>query len=140
MSVRVTPALLLAAPAEVAVDHTSSVTALAPATSTAISRSARLEILIGLAAAAAGAATGVALQQKIKNGAVDAQTRLLGGETLAELLKLYFLMADKFDFDRVARERGVETLVENDVPSETAKFWVDEVLKILKKAVGDQLN
>ena len=114
---------------------------LAPAPSTAITRSARLEILIGLAAAAAGAATGVALQQKIENGAVDAQTRLLGGETLAELLKLYFLAATaKIDFFRIARERGVEVLVENDVPVRAARFWVDEAVTILEKVTRNRLN
>jgi len=80
------------------------------------------------------------LVEKFKSDTVNAQTKMIGGETIAALLKLYFLTAGNFDFDRVARERGVEVLVASDVPPEAAKVWVDEVMKFLKKVVGDQLN
>ena len=124
-------------------DHpASAVSSLAPAPSTvkAIIRSARLEAHVGLTVAAAAAALGAALAEKFKRDTVNAQTKMIGGETIAALLKLYFLMADKFDFDRVARERGVEVLVASDIPAEVATFWVDEVMTLLKKVVGDQLN
>ena len=124
-------------------DHTSSVTALAPAPSTAVKtiiRTARLEAHVGLTVAAAAAALGAALAEKFKRDTVNAQTKMIGGETIAALLKLYFLMAGKFHFDRVARERGVEVLVASDIPPEAAKFWVDEVLKILAAVTRDQLN
>jgi len=119
-----------------------AVSSLAPAPSTvkAIIRSARLEAHVGLTVAAAAAATGAALAEKFQSGAVNPQTKMIGGETIAALLKLYFVMAGNFDFDRVARERGVEVLVASDIPPEAAKFWVDEVMKLLKKVVGDQLN
>ena len=119
-----------------------AVSSLAPAPSTvkAIIQSARLEAHVGLTVAAAAAALGAALAEKFKRDTVNAQTKMIGGETIAALLKLYFLMADKFDFDRVARERGVEVLVASDIPAEVATFWVDEVMTLLKKVVGDQLN
>ena len=124
-------------------DHTSSVTALAPAPSTAVKaiiRSARLEAHVGLTVAAAAAALGAALAEKFNSDTVSPQTKAIGGETIAGLLKLYFCLADKFDFDRVARERGVEVLLASDIPPRAAKFWVDEVMTLLKKVVGDQLN
>ena len=119
-----------------------AVSSLAPAPSTvkAIIRSARLEGHVGLTVAAAAAALGAALAEKFKSDTVSAPTKKVGGETIAELLKLYFFMAGNFDFHRVARERGVEVLVASDIPPEVAKFWVDEVMKLLKKVVGDQLN
>jgi len=122
------------------VDPAPAVSSLAPASSTAIIRTARLEAHVGLTVAAAAAALGAALVEKFKRDTVNAQTKMIGGETIAALLKLYFRMADKFDFDRVARERGVEVLVASDIPAEVATFWVDEVMTLLKKVVGDQLN
>jgi hypothetical protein len=119
------------------------VSSLAPAPSTAVKaiiRTARLEAHVGLTVAAAAAALGAALAEKFNGDTVSARTKTIGGETIAALLKLYFLLAGKFDFDRVARERGVEVLVASDIPLETAKFWVDEVLKILTAVTRDQLN
>ena len=123
-------------------DHTSSVTALAPAPSTvkAIIRTARLEAHVGLTVAAAAAALGAALAEKFNSDTVSAQTKAIGGETIAALLKTYFCVAANVDFDRVARERGVEVLVASDIPPEVARFWIDELMKLLKKVVGDQLN
>jgi hypothetical protein len=123
------------------VDH-SSVTALAPAPSTAVKvivRTARLEAHVGLTVAAVAAALGAAVGES-KNGAMSVQIKTIGAETTVALLKLYFLTAGKIDFDRVARERGVEVLVENDIPPEAAKSLVNEAMKLLKRIVGDQLN
>ena len=125
------------------VDPTPAITVPALSSSTTAktaTRSARLLEHIGLTVAAAAAALGAALTEKFKSDTVSAQTKMIGGETIAALLKLYFFMAGNFDFDRVARERGVEVLVASDIPPEAAKFWVDEVMKLLKKVVGDQLN
>jgi len=124
------------------VDHPNlpAVEILAPSSSIQVKSNNKLESHIGVVTAAAAAALGAALQQKFKNGAVDAQTRLLGGETIAELLKLYFLTASSLDFFRVARERGIEVLVESDLSSSAVEFFVDEVLKILAAATRDRLN
>lgn len=121
-------------------DHTPAITTLAPATSTSIKSTARLEHHVGIVVAAVAAALGAALGEEFKSGAVNTQTKQVGAETTAELLKLYFFMAADFDFDRIARERGMETLVENNVPPETAKFLVGEVMSLLAKVVTNQLN
>jgi len=130
------------------VDHVSAITVLAPEPQStavkAITRSARLEAHLGLVTAAAAAATGLALAEKFHNDTVSAPTKRLGGETIAELLKLYFLTAAIFEsprcFFRVALERGVEVLVTGDIPPEAASFWVDEVMKLLAKVTASQLN
>lgn len=118
----------------------SAAIVLAPSTSTPIKSTARLEIHLGIVVAAAAANLGAAMEEEFKNGAVSASTKTVGGETIAELLKVYFVTVADFDFDRIARERGVETLVENDVPLGAAEFLVDEVMSLLKKVVSDQLN
>ena len=102
--------------------------------------SARLEAYVGVIVAAAAAALGAALAEKFEGDTVSAPTKKVGGETIAELLKLYFLLATKIDFNRIGRERGVETLMGNNIPLEVASFWVDEVLKILAAVTRRQLN
>jgi hypothetical protein len=134
-------AALPIASCERAVDHPApAITLLAPSTFTSAKVTTRLEAHIGLTVAAAAAALGAAMGEKFKNGAVNAPTKAVGGETIAALLKLYFFMAANVDFARIARERGVEVLVENDVPLGAAEFLVDEVLKILAAVTRNQLN
>ena len=68
-------------------------------------------------------------------------TKMAGGEAVAQLFKLrQFLIADFADFDRIARERGVEVLRACDVPLAAANMFVDAVLEILTRIVRDQLN
>ena len=58
-----------------------------------------------------------------------------------ELYKLrQFMIADFPEFDRIARECGVEALQSCDVNLTTANMLVDAVLEILAKIVRDQLN
>ena len=128
--IRVTPALPIAALPRCAVDpNLSAAIVLAPSTSTPIKSTARLEIHLGIVVAAA--ALGAAMGEEFKSGVVSASTKTIGGETVAELLKLYFLTAANFDFERVARERGVEVLLANDISPGIAESLVDETLKIL---------
>jgi hypothetical protein len=106
-----------------------------------MARTARLEIHLGFTVAAAAAALGAAMAEQTRDGAVSASMKAVGGETVAGLLKLYFLVAPDFvDFNRVARERGVEILVENDVPLGDAEFLVDETMRLLSKVMAEQLN
>ena len=130
--IRVTPALPIAALPRCAVDpNLSAAIVLASSTSTPIKTTTRLEQHVGVVVAAAAAALGAAMGEEFKSGVVSASTKTIGGETVAELLKLYFLTAANFDFERVARERGVEVLLANDISPGIAESLVDETLKIL---------
>jgi len=49
--------------------------------------------------------------QKFNAGRLTNSTKMVGGEAVAQLFKLrQLLIADFPDFDRIARERGVEAL------------------------------
>ena len=118
-------------------DHTSSVTALAPAPSTvnAIIRSARLEAHIGTVVGAVAATIGAAWSE-LEDGKLTSLTKGQGGQLVYELWKLRQHLLTSFPhFDDLARQCGVETLMECDIEPEAAKFLVDETMSLLAKVV-----
>jgi len=122
------------------VDHTSSVTALAPAPSTvnAIIRSARLEAHIGTVVGAVAATIGAAWSE-LEDGKLTSLTKGQGGQLIYELFKLRrLLLADFPQFDALARQCGIQTLVDCDIAPEAAKFLVDEAMSLLAKVVAHQ--
>jgi hypothetical protein len=116
---------------------------LAPAPSTSAStRSAIfLELHLG---AIVGAVAGVIGQgvEECKDGGLTSETKGRSAEFLCDLLFLreYMLSAGFSDFDRIARERGLEILIGCDTPPATARFLVDETMKLLAKLVRQQAN
>jgi hypothetical protein len=88
--------------------------------------------------ACAGAIAEAALE--FQNGGLTPTTKGRGGNLIWELFRLREFMIADFDFDRIARKRGVEALVACDVPAATADALVGDVMSILARIVRDQLN
>jgi len=127
------------------VDHplASSLVAPAPAISTAVkttSKSALLEAHVGAVVGAAAAALGAAVAES-QDGKLTSMTKGQGGKSIYELFKLRQLMIGTFpNFDVLARQCGVETLLACNVPPEAANMLVDSVLELLGRIVRYQLN
>jgi len=129
------------------VDHSAPTTitlefAPAPSTSTARSKSAPLlEAHLG---AVVGAVAGVIEEgvAECQDGGLTSKTKSQSAKFLCELLFLrqYMLDVGFSDFDRLAKERGVEVLVACDTPAETVNFLVGETMKLLEKLVRQQAN
>ena len=113
----------------------------APSTAVeAITRSARLEAHVGAVVGAAAAALGAALGE-LQDGKLTSMTKGQGGQLIYELFRLHQLMIGTFpNFDALARQCGIETLLACDVPPEAANMLVDEAMKLLEKIVRYQLN
>jgi hypothetical protein len=76
-----------------------------------------------------------------QDGRTTGTTKKRGANFIYELYKLReFMLPDFPNFDRIARERGVEALVACDVPRGAANICVDAVLEILGNVVRDQLH
>ena len=101
----------------------------------AIIRSARLEAHLGTLVGAIAATIGAAWNE-LQEGKLTSLTQGQGGELIYELFKLRrILLADFPNFDDLAPQCGVETLLARGVPSEVAKFLVDETMRLLARVV-----
>jgi hypothetical protein len=92
-------------------------------------------MVVGACAGAIAEAVG-----EFQDGGLTPRTKGRGGNLIWELFRLREFMIADFDFDRIARERGVEALLACDVNPATATALVNEVLDILRKVTRDQLN
>jgi hypothetical protein len=102
-----------------------------------------IEAHIGKTVAAAAATIAEALGE-FQDGGLTSTTKAAGGSCIFEIYRLRcFLIARFPDFDRLARERGIEELraaTNGEVSSVTIDVLVDGVMDILHKVVRDQLN
>ena len=117
---------------------------LARSQSTAVKTATRsaplLEYHLGAIVAACAGMIGEAVGE-FQDGGLTPRTKGQAGEFIAELFRLrQYMIVDWPDFDRIARERGVEMLVACGAPSSAAEFLVTEALAILSKIVHDELH
>jgi hypothetical protein len=122
------------------VDPAPAITALAPATSTvkALVRTARLQLHIGTVVGAVAATIGAALSES-QDGKLTALTQGQGGQLIYELYQLRQLLLTSFPhFDDLARQCGIQTLMECAIAPEAAKFLVDEAMSLLATVVAHQ--
>jgi hypothetical protein len=118
----------------------SAVRPLAPATSTvkALVRTARLEAHIGTVVGAVAATIGAAWSE-LEDGRLTLLTKGQGGQLIYELYQLRQLLLTSFpNFDDLARQCGIQTLMECAIAPEAAKFLVDEAMSLLAKVVAHQ--
>ena len=116
----------------------------APAASTATSTSALEGVFLQYhLGAVVGAVAGVIGEgvTECRDGGLIPETKVQAAKFLCELVRLReFMIGDFPDFDRIAKERGVEVLVACDTPPATAKFLVGETMNLLAKLVINQSN
>ena len=122
-------------------DHPLASSLIAPAPPTAVTRSARLEAHIGTVVGAVAATIGAAWGE-LQDGKLTSLTKGQGGQLIYNLYQLrrQLLLANFSNFDDLARQCGIQTLVESGLPPETARFLVDEAMRLLEKIVQHQLN
>ena len=124
-------------------------TALAPSTSTSTTATSPskpaswLEHHLGQTVAAAASTIAEALGE-FQDGGLTSRTKGRGGELIFELFRLrQFLIANFPDFDRLARERGIEALraaTDGEIRPEIADELITAVLDILGKVTKAELN
>jgi hypothetical protein len=128
------------------VDIAPTVTALAPAPSTAkitFNPASSIELAVGTAVAVAAAAIAEALGEHT-DGGVTSKTRAQSGDSIAHLFRLHqFLIADFPDFTAMAREQGAAALwaaTDGEVSPVTCALLIDSALEILARVVAAELN
>jgi hypothetical protein len=126
------------------VDHSSTVTPLAPTTFT-IETTSRSAIFLELHLGTIVGAVALVLDEgvgQLRNGGLRGETKNRSAEFLCELVRLreYMIGAGFSDFDALARRRSIEVLVACDTPPATAEFLVDSALELLNKLVRQQAN
>jgi len=123
------------------VDHTSSVTALAPepSRSTATTILPPLERWVGRVTAAAAGAI-LESMEEFQDRGVSPATKEQIKEHFWRLYLVRQLLFPVWDFDQIAREQGTAALRAADVSSGLAKIAVDATLETLHKVIRDNLN
>jgi len=132
-------------PRENAVDHTATITALAPSSSSTKVQvpptplELRVGKLVGLAASAVAAC--------VRDGGLTAEPKLRAARLVAELFEVRRLMTGAWDFDGIAHQHGRKWLFEASGPDEDASGQqriidelVNSVMLILHKLVLSELN
>ena len=122
-------------------DPTPTITALAPAPSTAKATSkpaSFIENYVGELAAAAA----ILLEAlgEFRDRGLTPRTKMAAGDLIAQLYRLRAFLVPTWDFDAIARAHGIAALRAADVSPATAEAAVDEVLTILGKLIHDNLN
>jgi len=78
-----------------------------------------------------------------QNGGLTTETKMHGGDQIAQLFELWQVCAGQIDFYAVARAGGIRLLRERyseDISARTIAALVDTVLEILQQAVRAELN
>jgi hypothetical protein len=129
------------------VSITPEVSSVAPSSSTSTATETAkpgsfLEKHVGEIVAAAAGVLAEAVQE-YKDRGLTPKTKGQGGELIWQLYRLRASMIGIWDFDSVARQRGIEALraaTDGELTPRTVDLLVDEVLTILRKVVADNLN